>query len=110
MEEASQLELVWLVAQSKRVLGEIFAAKGLDEEADKYFGEALSSYRKSEMRLEYARTAYSYGKTLLARNDVGKNGLEYLQEARKIFDECGAVLDLQMVEKTLSGYQEVSKR
>ncbi len=110
MQEASQVELVWLVAQSKRVLGEILAAKGLDEESDKYFEEALGGYRKSEMCLEYARTAYSYGKTLLARNDFEKNGLGYLQEARKIFGECGAVLDLQMVEKTLSGYQKFNKR
>jgi tetratricopeptide (TPR) repeat protein len=110
MEEASQSELVWLVAQSKRVLGEIFAAKGLGEESDKYFGEALSSFHKSEMRLEYGRTAYYYGKTLLTRNDFEKNGLEYLQEAQKIFDECGAMLDLQMVKNALACYQEVSKR
>ncbi len=107
MEEAGQAELVWLVAQAKRILGEIFAAKGLDEEADKYFGEALSQYDKSEMRLEYARTAYAYGKTLLVRNDVEKDGLEYLQEARRIFDECGAMLELQMVKNTLLSYQAV---
>src|SRR5262249_938 len=41
MEEANQAELVWLVAQSKRVLGEIFAVKGLNEESDQYFEEAL---------------------------------------------------------------------
>ena len=110
MEEASQSKLVWLVARSKSVLGEIFAAKGLDEESDTYFKEALDSYRKSEMRLEYARTAYHYSRTLLARNDVEKNGLQYLQEARKIFGECGAVLDLQMVEKTLAGCQETGKQ
>jgi tetratricopeptide (TPR) repeat protein len=110
MEEASRAELVWLVAQSKRVLGEIFAVKGFSEESDRYFEEALGSFRKSEMRLEYARTAYYYGKTLLARNDNGKTGLEYLQEAQKIFDECGAVLDLQMVKNVLSSYREVSKR
>jgi hypothetical protein len=107
MEEAGQAELVWLVARSKRVLGEIFAAKGLDEKADKYFGEALSQYDKSEMRLEYARTLYYYGKTLLARDDVEKDGLEFLQEAQQILDECGALLDLQMVKNTLLSYQEV---
>ena len=110
MEEASHAELIWLVAQSKRVLGEILAAKGLDEESDKYFGEALSSNRKSEMRLEYGRTLYFYGKTLLARNDVAKNGLEYLQEAENVFNECDAILDSQMVKNTLSACQEVSKR
>ena len=101
---------MWLVAQSKKVLGEIFAAKSLSGESDQYFGEALSCYLKSEMRLEYARTAYYYGKALLARNGVEKNGLGYLQEAQEIFDKCGAVLDLQMVNNTLSAYQEVSKR
>jgi hypothetical protein len=30
--------------------------------------------------------------------------------AQKIFDECGAVLDLQMVKNTIASYQEVSKR
>jgi DNA-binding SARP family transcriptional activator len=110
MKDADRAELAWLVAQTMRVLGEIFAAKGFDEEADKYLGEALSSYRKSKMRLEEARTLYSCGKTLLARASGRKNGLEYLREAQKIFAECGAVLDLQMVEHTLSVYQEVSKR
>jgi tetratricopeptide (TPR) repeat protein len=110
MEDASQAELVWLVAQSKRVLGEIFAVRGFDEEADKYFVEALNQYNKSEMRLEYGRTLYSYGKTLLVRNDERKNGVEYLQAAQEVFDECGAVLDLKMVESLLSGYQEVIKR
>jgi tetratricopeptide (TPR) repeat protein len=110
MEEAGQAELVWLVAQAKRVLGEVLAVKGLYKRSRESFEEALARFRKSEMLLEYARTAYNYGKTLLARNDVEKDGLEYLREAQKIFAKCGAVLDLQMVEHTLSAYQEVGTR
>jgi tetratricopeptide (TPR) repeat protein len=102
LEESRRFELSWLVARAQYVLGSILAAKKQIEEAERYFEQALRMFRKAGMRLEYARTLLSYGEFLLQNEDEKQRGSSYVQEARKIFSECKAALDLRMAEQALA--------
>ncbi len=106
MEEARRYEQAWLLACTQRLMGSILSAQGLYEEADIHFAQALETLQKCGMRLEWARTLRSYGEALLQHAHAGENGytegLRYLQDARQAFQECNAVLDLQLVEGILS--------
>ncbi len=108
MEEARRLEQTWLLACARRLMGEILAAKDQREEAGAYFSQALEMLQKCGMRLEWARTLQSYGVALLgerAKDDANyRQGLKYLEEAREVFRECNAVLDLQRVERVIDRY------
>jgi tetratricopeptide (TPR) repeat protein len=106
LEEASRYELIWLVARAQRLLGTILAARGQPEEASSYFEQALQFFRDSGMRLECARALQSYGASLMPhgvlKEDAYQRGLSYLREARQTFQDCHAVLDLKVVERTLT--------
>jgi len=111
LEEARQYELIWASARCQRLLGSILTAKGQVEEAEKYFEQAIQIFRKCSMRLEYARTLHNYGVALLERTGGEKSdckqALSYLREARQIFSECHAALDLQLVERVLVVHENV---
>ncbi len=111
LEEARKADSMWLVACAQRLLGSISAAQLQLGQAGQYFEQALRIFRKNGMRLEYARTLHFYGEMLiLAENLNGKEhqqGLNYLQEAQKIFTECNASLDLAMVEGFMVRYNLV---
>ncbi len=113
LEEARQSELTWLFACAQRILGDVSTMSGRQEQADAYFDQALRTFRKSGMRLEYARTLQAYGEILLQRDDVmnkrNLRSLEYLHEARQIFIACKAELELQLIERVLAQYETVSK-
>jgi DNA-binding SARP family transcriptional activator/predicted ATPase len=114
LEEARQFDLTWLVALAQRNLGSIHAAQKQTDQAVSYFEQALKTFRKTEMRLEYARTLHQYGEMLVQQEKGGKGkvyqrGLGYLWEAREIFEKCKAGLDLRMVERVLARYEQVSK-
>jgi DNA-binding SARP family transcriptional activator/Tfp pilus assembly protein PilF len=112
MEESRRLEQTWLLAYAQRLVGEILSVQGKQEQANEYFEQALATFHKCDMRLEWARTLQSYGVALLERHnkDDGsfRQGVKYLQEARKAFGECNAVLDLQGIERMLSKYTPVT--
>ncbi len=80
-------------------------AQGKPEQASESFNQALQSFSKHGMRLEYARTLHNYGLLLLKRSKTGQQsynqGMSYLHEAQQIFSECHAALDLQRVEHVL---------
>jgi tetratricopeptide (TPR) repeat protein len=105
LEEAQQFELTWLIARAQRVLGCIHAAQKQEEQAVAYFEQALDIFRKTGMRLEYARTLQQYGEMLACQVDVSEEayqrGLGYLREAREMFEASGATLDLRVVERVL---------
>jgi tetratricopeptide (TPR) repeat protein len=108
MEEARRLEQTWLLACARRLMGEILSAQGQQEEAKTYFAQALEVLQKCGMRLEWARTLQGYGVALLgerAKDDGSyRQGLKYLEEAREVFRECNAVLDLRGVERVIDRY------
>jgi len=108
LDEARQINSMWLIASALRLLGSIQMAQVNLEEARQYFDQALHTFRKYGMRLEYARTLYLYGTMLIQEDDIEKKehqqGLSYLQEAYHVFEECKAGLDLEMVKRLLVKY------
>ncbi len=107
LKEAEQHELLRVIARSQRLLGRILALQGHDEEAERYFEQALEMFARHEMRLDYARALHGYGDTLLQRSapdsDSYVRGLRSLHEAREIFADCNATTDLEWVERILNG-------
>ena len=109
LEEARQNELIWQPARAQSLMGSILAAQGQMEQATKYFEEAINVLRKCGMHLEFARALHSYGVTLLKHGGMEQKnhqqGLSYLRDAYKVFDECGAVVDSQLVEHDIAVHQ-----
>ncbi len=101
--EAHQSNLTWLIARAQRMLGAILVVMGQLPQATKAFEQAAHTFRKHGMRLEYGRTLHQHGLLLMQHesyNDKShQQGLSLLQEARQIFIECHAQLDLQSVER-----------
>lgn len=108
MKAAQEHELARVLARSQRLLGRILAAQGKTVEADAYFEQAIEVFSRHEMRLDYARSLHGYGVTLLQRSAAGEplfqRGLAYLQEARAIFAQCKAAIDVKWVERILAHY------
>lgn len=106
LEGARTHELTRMLARSQRLLGRILAVQGEHEQADAYFELALQTFYECEMRLDYARALHGYGVALLERSLPGEGlynkGLTYLQEARTIFADCHAEIDLLWVERILN--------
>ncbi len=105
-EAAGEHELTRVLARSHRLLGRILAAQGDYELADRYFEQAIAVFREYEMRLDYARSLHGYGVTLMQRsgpgNEAYSRGLTYLSEAREVFANCKATIDLRWVEWILA--------
>lgn len=117
LEEARRYELIWLIARAQRILGSILTQLDQWEEAKEYFEQALQTFRKSGMRLEYARTLHEYGVALLKQRDLEDQGyqkreqaLQYLREAQEVFTSCKAALDTKMVEQLLATYEQVTEK
>lgn len=117
LEETRQSEMMYLFGRVQRLLGEIQAASGHEQEANGYFDQALQTFKEHGLRLDYARTLYRYGISLLEHSLHVKSGREagsfssvalartslgYLREARDIFEICQASIDLQWVERILA--------
>ncbi|MBO0796793.1 MAG: tetratricopeptide repeat protein, partial [Ktedonobacteraceae bacterium] len=118
LEESSKFELLWLVAQAKRILGKISDVCSKKEESAQQFEQARRTFSKTGMRLEHARTLCEYGEVLLKwyEGDVGRKGeqeyrrgLDYVRESVKIFRECGAELDLKLAERVMERYKVTEK-
>jgi DNA-binding SARP family transcriptional activator len=100
LEEASQHQITRELARTHRLIGRILTAQGQREGASSHFEQALRLFREHEFRLEYARTLYAFSLTLLERNR--QKALALLTEAREIFIDCYAAIDLEMLEQTLA--------
>ncbi|HEY6542085.1 MAG TPA: tetratricopeptide repeat protein, partial [Ktedonobacteraceae bacterium] len=114
MKDAQEHELTRVLARSQRLLGRLLAAQGQIEEADEYFETAINVFSRHDMRLDYARSLHGYGVTLLQRSAAGEalfqRGLAYLQEARAIFAQCKAAIDIEWVERILAHYNRENAR
>jgi len=112
LEEIRQSEMMHLIGRAQRLLGEILAEQGREQEADRFFEEAIETFKHHGLRLDYARALQRYGTCLLQRCRRARSrradtalyqaGLASLQEARDIFEACQARLDLQWVERLLA--------
>lgn len=113
LEEAHGSEMTRIEGRSQRLLGRILAAQGQREHADRYFEQAIDVFNKYEMRLDYARALHGYGFTLLQRSVQGdetyQRGLVHLRQACDLFRDCGAAIDLDLVEHILANveYQNI---
>jgi DNA-binding SARP family transcriptional activator/Tfp pilus assembly protein PilF len=105
MRDAERFKLSRLHGRSLRLLGRILATQDHHEQSDRYFEEALSIFRTYDMRLDYARALHGYGVVLRHRNIPGsaayRKGAALLYEARGIFADCHAVVDLEWVNRLL---------
>jgi DNA-binding SARP family transcriptional activator len=106
MEQARKHELGRMLGRSQRLLGRILAAQGAYEQANMAFEQAMDIFKECELRLDYARALHGYGDTLLERSKPGEctyqKGLAYLREARTIFADCHAQIDLEWVDSVLN--------
>jgi DNA-binding SARP family transcriptional activator len=101
--EAQECGLIWLVASAQRFIGRILALQGRVTEADEYFQLAFAAFQRTGMQLEYARTLYAYGVSLLQASSGGsQQALNYLVEAREGFQKCHALFELQSVDRLLT--------
>jgi tetratricopeptide (TPR) repeat protein len=114
MSDAQEHELTRTLARSQRLLGRILATQGHSVEAGTNFEQAIDIFSRHEMRLDYARALHCYGVTLLQRGSAGEpafqRGLAYLREARAIFAQCKAAIDLVQVERVLTHYDYQNTR
>jgi tetratricopeptide (TPR) repeat protein len=108
LEEAIRYDQVWLLACTQRLLGSILAWQGKYEESAIYFTQSSRTLEERGMRLEWTRTKRDYNVTLLRKahseNSDCNQAITHLQEARKVFEECGAALDLELVDRALAAY------
>jgi tetratricopeptide (TPR) repeat protein len=114
-EEANASGLTRLVALAQKIQGDIYSFLQDYDEAKNIYEQALSVMRKIGMRLEYARTLTNYALMFLNKNyckdHTGvKQGIKYLQEAKQIYNECGATVDIRIVEAHLSRYDLAIKQ
>ncbi len=105
LHDAQHFELSRLHGRALRLLGRILAAQNQYREADRYFEESLEVFRKYDMRLDYARALHGYGVILRQQSkpsmDTYQKGLALLYEARGIFIDCHAIVDLEWIDRLL---------
>ena len=108
LEEAKRYEQTWLLACIQRLLGTILAVQDRHKEAKKLFTQSLETLQERGMRLEYARTLRDYGEAILkhahSNDDDCERAIVHLQEAHQVFQDCGAALDLELVDRLLAVY------
>ncbi len=77
-----------------RVQGQAFAAQGLIAEAAAAFDESVATLDRLGSRLELGRALYHRG---ILRHAVGQadSARADMQRARELFEQCGAVRDLE---------------
>ena len=105
IEKALQQEHMYSLPQAQRLLGCCLALNNCLSEADEAFQQALQLSQHHGLRLEYARTLYTFGTMLLYRScptsETFQVGLDYLQAAQDIFAACYAAIDLEKVRRIL---------
>jgi predicted ATPase/DNA-binding SARP family transcriptional activator len=123
VQEAQENEMTRVMGRAYRLLGRIMMKRERRKGVDYYFEQAIQIFREHELRLDYARALHGYGIALVqhamseARQHTSSNGLpstttqvkdrtyqqglNYLYEARAIFADCQAALDLSWVEHAL---------
>jgi len=115
LKEAREYEITRITGRAYRLLGLIHARQKRYEEADSYFEQAIDIFRERELRLDYARTLHYFGAALQQRDNLPTaermaegierayaRGLDYLREARRIFVDCHATIDMLWVEDELT--------
>jgi tetratricopeptide (TPR) repeat protein len=121
LKEAQENETSPIIGRANRLLGRILMSQGQYEQADLYFEQAIALFHEGGLRLDYARTLYSYGALLLQHGSTTnagictpqeeqetllQRGIDYLHEAHRIFTICQASVDLTLVERLFAAMQD----
>ena len=118
LQKAETQETVRVIGRAQRLLGRIFAEQKNYDEADDYFEQALNVFGEQELQLDYARTLHGYGCSLVQRSLAAKElhsiqkkegflyqrGIDFLREARAIFNTAHATIDFSWTDLVLSNY------
>src|ERR1019366_7621538 len=119
LKAAQENETGRILGRAYRLLGRILTSQGQYEQADLYFEQAITLFREGGLRLDYARTLHSYGAILLQRGSdtnapmlcsqevrdaLLQRGIDYLHEARRIFANSQASIDLTLVERLFAQF------
>jgi len=125
LKEAQENEIMRMTGRAYRLLGRVLTAQKHYEQADDYFEQAIHTFRERELRLDYARALHYYGVILAQRGrtptassnngipianppeqeTLYRKGLDHLHEARRIFVDCHATIDLAWVERVLTMFE-----
>src|SRR5579859_7993876 len=100
-EAVQKYNLLWLEAQLISILAHIKALHGQWEETDHYLQKARRLFHHYGMHLEESRTLCLHGTVLLFwepqdtrdKDEKQRRGRSYLQEAHRIANVCGSVLN-----------------
>ncbi len=121
LKAAQENETGPIIGRANHLLGRILMSQGQYEQADLYFEQAITIFREGGLRLDYARTLHSYGAFLLQRGSSTSSathctqeereaflqrGIDYLHEARSIFTNCHASVDLTLIERIFAQLKE----
>jgi predicted ATPase/DNA-binding SARP family transcriptional activator len=119
LKEAQENEIARMIGRTYCLLGRILTAQERYAQAEQCFENALHIGREHELQLDYARARHSYGICLLQRwkkvaqetdTSLYQQGITYLHEARGIFEQCHASVDLSQSEQILSTYEPQNAR
>jgi tetratricopeptide (TPR) repeat protein len=119
LKEAQENEIARMIGRTYCLLGRILTAQERYVQAEQCFENALHIGREHELLLDYARARHSYGICLLQRwkkvaqetdTRLYQQGIAHLHEARSIFEQCHASVDLSQSEQILSTYEPQNAR
>ncbi len=119
LQKARTQETIRVIGRAQRLLGRILSEQKNYDEADLYFEQARKVFREQELRLDYARTLHGYGLSLVQRSFVAEQkhsalqekehflyqrGMDFLREARTIFNIAHATIDFSWTDLVISQY------
>ncbi len=119
LEKAQMQETIRVIGRAQRLLGRILSEQKKYDEADIYFELASKIFREHELRVDYARTLHGYGLSLIQRSLGSKEnshqpqederflyeqGMDFLREARAIFNIAHATIDFSWTDLVISSY------
>ncbi len=119
LQKAQTQETIRVIGRAQRLLGRILSEQKHYDEADIYFEQACVIFREQELRLDYARTLHGYGlsfvqrslateetRSVLQENErfLYQRGMNFLHEARTIFNAAHATIDFSWTDLVISEY------
>jgi len=119
LQKAQTQETIRVIGRAQRLLGRILSEQKNYDEADTYFEQAIEIFRKQELRLDYARALHGYGLSLVQRNVATEEthhvlqekenflyqrSMDFLREARAIFNMIHATIDFSWTDLVISNY------
>ena len=116
LQKAQTQETLRVIGRAQQLLGRILSEQKNYDEADTYFEQARKVFHEQGLRLDYARTLHGYGLSLVQRSLVAEEtlqekehfvyqrGMDFLHEARTIFNTAHATIDFSWTDLVISQY------